>query len=114
MTKTPEEKTTVRENRTVQTNLEKPNLTPEEKAREEAETMISEYANNSHISREYYAEGYLSGHHSRDEEVKAYRESLKTIIELAKEVDWDMNTKEKFRSNVRLWQALKDAKDLLK
>ena len=54
--------------------------TPEEKAREEAETMISEYANNSHISREYYAEGYLSGYHSRDEEVKELLEACKMAL----------------------------------
>lgn len=61
--------------------------TPEEKAREEAETMISEYANNSHISREYYAEGYLSGYHSRDEEVKELREALKEIITMFEDLD---------------------------
>lgn len=74
MSKEKERKATTRKTRAVQSmSVVQQSLTTEERARAEAEAMISEYASNSHISREYYIEGYLSGYHSRDEEVKELR-----------------------------------------
>lgn len=79
-------KTVVKENLTSETNSEKPNLIAEEKAREYAgdkipieglwfgSKKISIEFQNAFTDTKY--ESFLSGYHSRDEEVQELREAL--------------------------------------